>query len=220
VKDLRAVLLMEAQSAERVRLLARKVGVFLRGPTVSDLAALTHAFDDAPELLFSFGTSVIAPAGLLARPGLLALNVHAASPDYPGRDPHHFAVYDGALRYGATMHQMTSKVDSGQILDVELFDVPAGVTPVRMLELANQSAWVLIERFFDKLAQGRTLYPMEGVCWGDRKTTRKMFLDLCRVDGTMTEDEFNRRLRATSMPGFYNLYTEMHGYRFRMESKI
>lgn len=219
MKNLRTVLLMEAESGERTCHLANAAGVTLEAEVVNDLSALNCAFDNSPELLLSFGTSVIVPTPLLDRPGLLALNIHAASPDYPGRDPHHFAVFDGAARYGATMHFMNPKVDAGAIVDVQLFNVPAEVTPSSLLDLANQSAWVLVERFFRKLAEGRVLCPMESVCWGKRKTTRKMFLDLCRVDGNMSEYEFNRRLRATSMPGYNNLYTEVHGYRFRMENK-
>lgn len=220
MKELRSVLLMESDSAARAFQLANAAGIHLNAKTVSNLAELASAFEDPPGLLLSFGTSVIVPAPLLALPNLLALNIHAASPDYPGRDPHHFAVYDGVVRYGATMHFMTPKVDAGQIVDVELFDVPAEVTPIRLLELANQSAWVLIERFFSKLAAGQVPCPILGASWGERKSTRKMFLELCRVDAAMSEAEFNRRMRATTMPGYNNLYVDLHNHRFRIESKI
>ncbi len=219
MKGLRAVLLMESESGERVIRLACAAGITLQAEVVSDLTALNQAFNNPPELLLSFGTSVIVPPPLLELQDLLALNVHAASPDYPGRDPHHFAVYDGVGRYGATMHFMTSKVDAGQIVDVVLFDVPADVTPLYLLEKANEFAWVLIERFFYKLAKSCVLCPMEGVFWGKRKTTRKMFSELCKVDGAMSEMEFERRLRATTMPGYENLYLELHGRRFRLEEK-
>ena len=174
----------------------------MKAKVVSDLSALKRAFDDPPDLLLSFGTSVIVPESLLELPGLLALNVHAASPNYPGRDPHHFAVYDGATQYGATLHFMTPQVDAGQILDIELFTVREDVTPVRLLELANQAAWMLLERLFGKLADDSMLRPMEGAFWGKRKTTRRMFMELCRVNETMTEAEFSRRMRSTAMPGY------------------
>ena len=220
MKDLHAVLLMEAESGERLFQLAHEVGISMKAKVVSDLSALKRAFDDPSDLLLSFGTSVIVPESLLELPGLLALNVHAASPNYPGRDPHHFAVYDGATQYGATLHFMTPQVDAGQILDMELFTVREDVTPVRLLELANQAAWMLLERLFGKLADDSMLRPMEDAYWGKRKTTRKMFMELCRVNGTMSEAEFSRRMRSTAMPGYNNLYVEMHGYRFRIEGKL
>jgi methionyl-tRNA formyltransferase len=114
---------------------------------------------------------------------------------------------------------MTSKVDAGPIVDMELFDVPADATPASLLDQANKTAWVLLERLLKKLAGDKALAPLDGANWGNRKTTRKMFLELCRVDSSMTAVEFARRLRATSMPGYSNLYTEVQGHCFRMEGK-
>lgn len=219
MKTIHAVLLMSDESGARLCQLANAAGISLKAEVVSDLPALARAFDASPELLLSFGTSVIVPESLLELPGLLALNVHAASPDYPGRDTHHFAVYDGVTEYGATLHFMTSKVDAGPIIDVELFGVPADTRPARLLELANQAAWTLLGRLLEKLAGEKTLVPLGGISWGVRKTTRKMFLELCRVDVSMTEIEFARRLKATSMPGYNNLFFELHGHRFRLEGK-
>lgn len=214
-----AVLLMSDESATRLCQLASMVGILLKAEVANDLQTLNRKFDDPQKLLLSYGTSVIVPAPLLELPGLLALNVHAASPDYPGRDPHHFAVYDGATKYGATLHFMTSKVDAGPIVDMELFDVPPNATPANLLDQANQAAWVLLERLLKKLAGDKAITPLGEVNWGARKTTRQMFKELCRVDASMTAVEFARRLQATSMPGYHNLYTEMHGHRFLMENK-
>ena len=219
MKTLHAVLLMSDESGARLCRLANTIGISLKAEVAGDLPTLTRKFDDPQTLLLSFGTSVIVPAPLLEQPGLLALNVHAASPDYPGRDPHHFAVYDGATKYGATVHFMTSKVDAGPIVDMELFDVPTDATPASLLDQANQAAWVLLERLLEKLAGEKALAPLAGASWGTRKTTRKMFIELCRVDASMTVVEFASRLRATSMPGYSNLYMEVHGHRFRIESK-
>jgi methionyl-tRNA formyltransferase len=219
MKTLQAVLLMSDESGARLCRLANEIGISLKAEVVGDLKTLTRIFDDQQKLLLSFGTSVIVPACLLEQPGLLALNVHAASPDYPGRDPHHFAVYDGATKYGATVHFMTSKVDAGPIVDMELFDVPTDATPASLLDRANQAAWVLLERLLKKLAGDKALIPLAGASWGTNKTTRKMFIELCRIDASMTAVEFARRLRATSMPGFSNLYMEVHGHCFRIQGK-
>jgi methionyl-tRNA formyltransferase len=219
MKTLRAALLMEPESGVRTCQLASAAGINLNAEVVNNLAALSRAFENPPDLLLSFGTSVIVPAHFLELPGLLSINIHAASPDYPGRDAHHFAVYDRAECYGATMHFMTPQVDTGRIVDVQLFDVPAGTTPVRLLEMANEAAWVLIERLFVMMASDREPRVMEGIFWRRRKTTRKRFLELCRVDGSISKAEFYRRLQATAMPGYSNLYIELHGYRFYMDDK-
>jgi methionyl-tRNA formyltransferase len=75
------------------------------------------------KFLISFSTSTIVPKWLINKLNGCAVNIHAASPQYPGRDPHHYAIYDQASEYGATMHYMTEKVDDGIIIDVEFFKV-------------------------------------------------------------------------------------------------
>jgi len=217
MKKLDAVLLMSEPSGRRVQELAAMAGVNLHTLIVSDLIALERAFSKRHELLLSFGTGVIVPAWILEIPGLIAINVHAASPAYPGRDPHHFAVYDGAKQYGATMHYMTQSVDAGPIVDVELFDLPEPVSPSELLARANEAGWLLIERFFRRLVKDGPPAPLRGLTWGRRKTTRKMFQELCRVDLTMSKEEIDRRYRATAMPGYRNLFIDIHGYRFRIE---
>lgn len=214
---LKAVLLMEEPSGQKTCELASRGGVNLDAVVVNDSCALERAFSVRHDLLLSFGTGVIVPSWILDMPGLLALNVHAASPQYPGRDPHHFAVYDGVRQYGATMHQMTKSVDAGPIVGVELFDVRASVTPSELLARANDAGWSLIARFFERFSEHGAPTPMPGLAWGPRKTTRKMFLELCRIDPAIPKEEIKRRLKATAIPGFRNLYLDLHGHRFRIE---
>lgn len=217
MKCLNAVLLMEETSGKKTCELASREGVNLDAVVVNDLGGLERVFSVRHELLLSFGTGVIVPSWILDISGLLALNVHAASPQYPGRDPHHFAVYDGVRHYGATMHRMTKSVDAGPIVDVELFEVPSPVTPSGLLARADNAGWSLIARFFQRFSEHGAPTPIPGLAWGPRKTTRKMFLELCRIDPEMTKEEIERRLKATAMPGFRNLYLDLHGHRFRIE---
>jgi len=211
---------MSEQAGRRTLDLAAKAGVDLDYAIVSDFDALECSCRKSVSLLLSFGTGVIVPTWILMKPGLLCLNVHAASPQYPGRDPHHFAVYDGAKQYGATMHYMTECVDAGKIVDVDLFEVPFSVTPKDILDLANEAGWRLIERFFWRFAQYGAPEPLECQIWSERKSTRKMFLELCRIEPFMSKEEVERRYRSTAMPGYRNLYVDIHGIRFRIEEAI
>jgi len=170
--------------------------------------------NESIELLISFGTSVIVPAWILDKPKLQAVNLHAASPQYPGRDPHHFAVYENAARYGATLHCMTPEVDAGPIIGVEWFDVAAGITPATLLANANEAAFQLLEKHLPGLLKGNKAEPNPNLEWTGTKHSRKDFLDLCRIDPTMNEAEFLRRQRACQMPGYQNLYTNVYGKRF------
>jgi len=216
LKKIRAVLLMATNSAQRVCELARRAGIDLEATTTQCKHGLIEAFSSHQDLLLSFGTGLIVPDSTLTNPSLLALNVHAGSPQYPGRDPHHFAVYDGARQYGATMHYMIKSVDSGPIVDVELFAVGSRTSPHELLGLANEASWRLIDRFFQKYVKEGRPAPID-IFWSQRKTTRQMFLDLCRVSPEMSEEEILRRYHAVSMPGYRNLYLDLAGLRFRAD---
>lgn len=162
--------------------------------------------------LISHSTSVIVPASLLEKLSCRAINIHSASPAYPGRDPHHFAIYDGATRYGATAHFMTPKVDDGSILDVEWVDVSPDETPNSLLLKANAAALIVTERVVSRLLAG-TAAP-NGDRWSGRKTTRSAFRELCEVTVHTPAAEVERRRRAVAVPGRGNLFVTLNGIRF------
>lgn len=220
MKQVNSVLLMSDALAVKTQAIAKDKGIDLNAVVVSDLEGLEKAVSSYQNLLLSFGTSVIVPGHILEIPGLLSLNLHAASPQYPGRDPHHFAIYDGVSQYGATMHFMTKHVDAGLIVDIELFYIKDDTTPAGLLEQANLACFVLLERFFQRLKESSNPMPLKGVSWGERKLTRSMFIELCKVESSISKAEFSRRLKATTVPGYKNLYIELHGYKFRIEGPV
>lgn len=193
------------------------LGATFTAPVVVDSVEALDAASQSGGVLVSFGTGVIVPSAILRRFEGRAYNLHAASPDYPGRDPHHFAVYDGAGRYGATLHQMTDKVDAGPIVDVELFDVPPGVRPSDLLALANAAALRILQRSGARIAAGEILPPLPAAAWGPIKRSRRDFLAMCRIDPAIDAEEFQRRLHAFDGEAYDNLYVELHGRRFRIE---
>jgi methionyl-tRNA formyltransferase len=211
------VLLMRAEDAEQTLTIARRVGFDLVATVVEDHQSLARACGVQTDLLLSFGTSVIVPRHLLAQKSLLALNVHGASPQFPGRDPHHFAIYHNVQEYGATLHHMTEYVDAGAIADVELFPVPADCSATELLRQAHAAGFKLIERLFMSLKAGNPPSRCPDLHWGSVKTSRKDFQALCKVDCSMSEDELLRRKRAVATPGYRNLHVEFHGLIFRLD---
>ncbi|WP_089177161.1 formyltransferase family protein [Bosea sp. AS-1] len=170
-------------------------------------------------VLLSYGTSVIVPADVLERFAGRAYNIHAASPDYPGRDPHHWATYDGVTRYGATMHVMTERVDEGAIVDVEWFDVPTGAKPSQLLAMANDAALRIMKRNAAKLRAGAALMPLPGVKWGGVKRSRKDFLEICRITPDIEPAELDRRFNAFDGERHANLWVEICGRRFVVDRR-
>lgn len=189
--------------------------------------AIARTLDDLRDAVFgpattlvAYGSGVIVPADILGRAMRTAFNFHAASPDYPGRDPHHFAIYDGARQYGATAHVMTDRIDAGPIIECEWFDVPPGVDASRLLQLANAAMLRLVRRIGPLLLMDPPLPANPRLTWGRRRTTRRDFLEMCRVSPTVDSGELERRFRAFDGGSRDNLVTDLQGWSFRIDKSV
>jgi methionyl-tRNA formyltransferase len=167
--------------------------------------------------LVAFTSGVIVPRPLLAALGHGAYNFHPGPPEYPGWAPAHFALYEGARRFGATAHVMTKRVDSGPIVGVESFDIPEGAN-VRDLE---QIAFVRLAYLFWRLSRSIACesgpLPTLPVAWTGTKSTRRMYEKLCDIPSDIEPTELARRIRAfnddfRAIP----LTVTLHGIRFRL----
>ncbi|BAE51664.1 formyltransferase family protein [Paramagnetospirillum magneticum] len=151
--------------------------------------------DLATARLVAFLFPEIVPAAVLAGLGHGAYNIHPGPPDYPGWAPVSFALYDGATRYGATLHEMAARADDGTICDVESFAIPPGADLARLSELAYGASLRLFERWLESLASPLGL-PRLPLAWGGRRGTRQGFADLCRIPADASDEERLRRIRA------------------------
>jgi len=212
----RLILLTPVKAAELDRLV-RAFGEDVTVEVVSDLAALRAARFDGETSLVSVGSGVIVPGDVLARLTKPAYNMHAATPAFPGRDPHHHAIYRQATTYGATLHIMTYRVDEGPIIGIETFDVRPGTTPTQLLAQANEAGFRLIERLGRQLLEAEPPPTLPGVAWGAEKTKRRDLQDLCRLSPLVTEEEFACRYLAFDGAAHDNLTVELHGQLFRIE---
>jgi methionyl-tRNA formyltransferase len=118
-------------SAEHVALAAALHGhrpqlIIHCATTPEDLAALEPASLSRARLI-AFATPVIVPPHVLDTLGYGAYNFHPGPPQYPGWAPAHFALYEQASEFGATVHAMAERVDSGPIVDAALFPIPPGI---------------------------------------------------------------------------------------------
>lgn len=149
------------------------------------------------ELLISFISSWIIPAQLLGNASVAAINFHPGSPDYPGTGCTNFAFYDGAEEYGVTAHHMKPVVDTGSIIEVKRF-------PLRQTDTVydvTQHCYELIEKQFyeimECILQGRPL-PQSSEQWTRKPYTRKQLDELCEIKPGMTNEEIERRIKATT----------------------
>ncbi len=185
----------------------------------SSVSDLKKNISDGNNYLISFGIGEIIPEYLLNK-FKLAINIHGASPEYPGRDPHHYAIYDGVSEYGAVAHFMEKSVDSGAIIDLEMFKVNHHVNSKQLLKMACDCGMQLLKRVTRKILNSEELIPTD-LKWGDRKTKRQDLSGFCKVLLTDTVDELQRKYKAFQEDIEYkNLYIDLHGFRFRFEKVI
>ena len=166
--------------------------------------------------LLSHNTSIILKTDDIEKFPAGIYNIHSASPEYPGRDPHHFAIYFGAKTYGATLHILTESVDAGDIIEVIDFAVHADDTPYTLLDKADKAALKLVERTLLSCKKGLTLglKKNKSVQWGPRKFKRADFTSYCQILPNITQQELERRIKAFYHPVYKNLYLVLHGKKF------
>jgi methionyl-tRNA formyltransferase len=107
--------------------------------TSADLAALDSDLLERARLI-AFVTPEIVLKRVLARLGYGAINFHPGPPGYPGWAPSHFALYQRATEFGATVHIMVEQVDAGPIIDVARFPVPRDISVLGLEGLTLRGA--------------------------------------------------------------------------------
>jgi methionyl-tRNA formyltransferase len=196
----------------------RRYNPGLRIGCAADGEQLRNAFDTTGQFdrLIAFCTETIVPAAMLASLRGPAYNFHPAPPDYPGSHPASFAIYDGVTRFGATVHEMVERVDSGPIVDVEWFDVEPGIGVLALEDKAGETAARLFWRLAPMLAQCRQKLPVGDHRWGPRKTTRKDFRAMGVIDPSIGAAEFERRWQAFGARDPKIMQLVLHGRRFAL----
>jgi len=189
------------------------VDVMMSGPALDAWARwITPA-----SRLIAFCTGIVVPAEVLAALGGPAYNFHPGPPAYPGKYPALFAVYDGATKFGATLHEMRARVDSGPIVGVTEFPVPPDADAPWLEAHAHQAALHLFLRCVRDLACDREPLEALSVNWSNRRCSRQAFEELCTLTPEVSAEELERRKRvASQMPGA-TLRVLVHGLGFDLK---
>jgi methionyl-tRNA formyltransferase len=166
--------------------------------------------------LIAFVTPEIVSKSILEKLGYGAINFHPAPPDYPGWAPSHFALYERATEFGATVHLMVEKVDAGSIIDVARFPIPSGISVLGLEGLAYAHLAHLFWRMAKSLATDPNPPPTLPVKWGSRKYSRRTYRAICDIPLDIPKDELDRRLKVFGGNHFGMCPTiNLHGIEFR-----
>ncbi|HZH26203.1 MAG TPA: formyltransferase family protein [Azospirillaceae bacterium] len=187
--------------------------------TRSELDAAVAATGGRARLV-TFCSTVIVPRTVLEVVDGPSYNVHPGPPTYPGTFPDVWALYEGAARFGATLHVMAERVDEGPVVDVEWFDIPSGADRPWLALEALKAAVQLMLRWGEALAlDPAPLPPHPELRWSGRKWRMADFDALCQVPPDVSEAELRRRERAVLGGARGELRLTLHGRTFRAEAE-
>ena len=167
--------------------------------------------------LIAFCSSVVVTAEILGKLARPAYNFHPGPPEYPGKHPVAFALYDGATTFGATLHEMAFPVDSGPIAGVLQFPVPPGSPYLWLMARTHQAALHLFLQSVVALARPSEPLNHLPISWGARRCGQKALDEACRLPFDITTDELERRRNSFGQVPGANLYVMLQNRRFDLK---
>jgi methionyl-tRNA formyltransferase len=166
--------------------------------------------------LIGFVTPVIVPKTILHRIGYGAFNFHPGPPAYPGWAPAHFALYDQAVEFGATVHAMVDQVDAGPIIEFASFPIPPHISVLGLEGLAYAHLAFLFWRMSKWLASDCAPPPALAVEWASRKYSRQNYRAMCDIPLDISKSELELRLKVFGGNYFgVSPSIRLHGVEFR-----
>lgn len=166
--------------------------------------------------LINFDNNIIIPKSMLESMNFRCFNFHTATPDFPGRDAHHFALYYQAKYHGATFHRMNVTVDSGHIFDVRSFPILTDESAEDIHNKSLECAYELLVSHISSILKPDQLKLSTDWVWdcSKPKGTRKLMLELCDLTNISDDNEFHLRIKAFSHSKYSNLFLRRNGYVF------
>lgn len=102
-------------------------------PLLADIADLRGFAAGSFDHLFSIANLSVIPADILALPARAAINFHDGPlPDYAGLNTPAWALMAGETRHAVTWHLMTERVDEGDVLFTQRFELAADETALSL----------------------------------------------------------------------------------------
>jgi methionyl-tRNA formyltransferase len=136
----------------------------------------------------------------------IAINLHMAPlPEYRGCNQFSFAIFNQDQEFGTTIHKLEKSMDAGPILAEKRFVIPENCFVNELYELTYDHSITLFKGQIGSIIEGKYKLTSQSERMEDRKCNtyfRKDIKLLKELSLHMSTDEIDRRLRATSMPGF------------------
>jgi methionyl-tRNA formyltransferase len=203
---------------------AREYGLEVAKPADANTAELAQRVARLqPDFIFSFYYRSLLGARLLGCARRGALNMHGSLlPKYRGRAPVNWAILNGELESGATLHYMVDRADAGDIVDQLAVPILENDDAREVLGKVATAAEIVLARSLPGLIAGnapRRPQPIEpGQYFGRRRPEDG------RIDWSQPAVRIHNLVRAVAPP-FPGAFTRVDGqqwwiHRTRVEARI
>lgn len=147
---------------------------------------------------------------------IAAINFHTAPlPDYRGVFAFNFAIYNGDTKYGVTCHHLSSKFDTGDIVDINWFPYDCAKGNIKeLVDISNEKLFELFKSVNEMILRGEKLPHI--VQEGGRYYSRSDFERLKIVTSDMSSEEIERRIRAFWYPPYEGAYIMLDNKKFEL----
>lgn len=154
-------------------------------------------FDWKGDLLISYLAQWIIPEPVLKNASYAAINLHPGPPEYPGIGCTNFAIYNREKEFGITCHHMLPQVDAGSVIAVRRFPV---FETDNVFSVTQRCYTFILHLFYELVSDillGKPL-PQSTENWTRKPYKRKDLDELCALKPGMSEEEVQRRIKATT----------------------
>jgi methionyl-tRNA formyltransferase len=185
-------------------------------PNTNEWVSAGRSF--APDFIFSFYYRHMLKLAWLGVPARGALNMHGSLlPKYRGRAPVHWAILNGEMETGASLHYMLEKPDAGALVDQQAVPILPDDDALEVSRRVADAAAQVLERALPKLIQGtavpRPLDLSKGSYFGRRRPEDG------RIDWRKGATSIHDLVRAVAPP-FPGAFSDVAGFRVFVHKTI
>ena len=181
-------------------------------PNAADIFTQIQALQ--PEFLFSFYYRHMLQPPLLATAKHGALNMHGSLlPKYRGRVPVNWAVINGEIETGATLHYMTEKPDAGDIVDQLAVPISSDDTALDVFQKVTAAAAGVLDRSLPALLAGNAPRRPQNLAQGSYFGGRKP--EDGRIDWRLPAARVHNLVRGVAPP-YPGAFTTLKGVTLRI----
>lgn len=203
----------------RVSAVATQPHPSLDGPTTVAGIAAQHNIPILPSLeqlpscaiIYSVQYHELLRPRHIAKAKEMALNLHLAPlPEYRGCNQFSFAIMDAAHTFGVSIHQLDAYIDHGALFWEKRFSINEDIWVADLVAMANRAGYALFVQSLPAVAKGQ----YTAIDTSSRTSAihyRKEIDELKKLSLDMPAAECERRIRATSMPGYAPPYFVIGG---------